>query len=49
VLILADVGEEIKGIGEPGVPPFAPALADAIFAATGRRIRKMPFDLNNIS
>jgi len=47
VLILAD-GGKVKGVGEPGVPPFAPALANAIFAATGKRIRKMPFDINNI-
>jgi isoquinoline 1-oxidoreductase beta subunit len=36
-------GNKIKGIGEPPIPPAGPALANAIFAATGQRLREMPF------
>jgi isoquinoline 1-oxidoreductase beta subunit len=47
VHILAE-GGRIKGVGEPGLPPFAPALANAVFMATGKRFRKMPFDISYV-
>ncbi|MCE7041680.1 molybdopterin cofactor-binding domain-containing protein [Dyadobacter sp. CY312] len=42
---IMDNDEDAGGVGEPGLPPFAPALTNAIFDLTGKRIRKLPFSL----
>jgi isoquinoline 1-oxidoreductase beta subunit len=34
-----------SGVGEPGTPPIAPAVANAVRAATGIQLRNLPFDL----
>jgi isoquinoline 1-oxidoreductase beta subunit len=43
VVVGLENGTKIRGIGEPPVPPAAPALGNAIFAATGVRLRSLPF------
>jgi isoquinoline 1-oxidoreductase subunit beta len=45
---LVENQEAPGGCGEPGLPPIAPALCNAIFNLTGKRIRTLPFDLDNI-
>jgi len=46
-VILVNSGGDPTGIGEPGVPPLAPAIANAVFRATGQRLRELPLTLLN--
>ncbi len=43
---IVNSGEPMGGAGEPGTPPIAPAVANAIYAATGKRVRRLPISKN---
>ena len=45
---IIDSSEPPGGVGEPGVPPIAPAVANALFASTGARLRSLPMTPDKI-
>ena len=45
---IMDNEEKAGGVGEPSLPPFSAALTNAIFDLTGKRIRKLPFNLDAV-
>lgn len=47
-VFIMENNEDAGGVGEPGLPPFSPALTNAIFDLTGKRIRKLPFSLATV-
>jgi len=48
VIEFIDSSENPTGLGEPGLPPIAAAVGNAVYAATGKRIRKLPFVNNDL-
>ena len=44
-VVIIDSGTEPTGVGEPGLPPIAPAVANAVYKATGQRLRSLPLQL----
>ena len=44
-VVIIDSGTKPTGIGEPGLPPVAPAVANAVYRATGQRLRSLPLEL----
>jgi isoquinoline 1-oxidoreductase beta subunit len=47
-IVIIENDEAPGGVGEPGLPPIAPALGNAIFNLTGKRIRKLPIEMNSL-
>ena len=49
LLPTSDWSMPLGGVGEPGTGPIAPSLANAIYAATGNRVRSLPLSRNSLS